>query len=102
MVRLLMRPEQVIANINIGTLSMGHGRALLGLKNKEQLTALVNKIIDNHLNVRQVEQLINQLNNDGSVTKKEKKEPRSEERRVGKECRSRWVRYQCRKKQNIT
>src|SRR5690625_2668147 len=75
MVRLLTLPEQVIANINNGTLSMGHGRALLGLKNKEQLTALVNKIIDNHLNVRQVEHLINQLNNDGSVTKKEKKEP---------------------------
>src|SRR5690625_4702844 len=73
MVRLLTLPEQVIANINNGTLSMGHGRALLGLKNKEQLTALVNKIIDNHLNVRQVEQLINQLNNDCSEAKKLKK-----------------------------
>jgi len=78
MVRLLTLPEQVIANINNGTLSMGHGRALLGLKNKEQLTALVNKIIDNHLNVRQVEQLINQLNNDGSEAKKSKKEPQKD------------------------
>src|SRR5699024_10742062 len=73
--RIITVPASAVASTNNCTLSMGHGRALLGIKNKEQLTALVNKIIDNHLNVRQFEQLINQLNNDGSVTKKEKKEP---------------------------
>src|SRR5699024_10879074 len=35
MVRLLSLPEQVVAQINNGDLSMGHGRALLGLKDKK-------------------------------------------------------------------
>lgn len=75
MVRLLTLPEYVIANINNGTLSMGHGRTLLGLKSKRQLKSLVNKIIDNQLNVRQVEQLISQLNEDGTKSGKMKKKP---------------------------
>src|SRR5690625_2676684 len=39
--RLLSLPEEVILYISNGELSMGHGRALLGLKNKEQLHPLV-------------------------------------------------------------
>ncbi|SHG72392.1 ParB/RepB/Spo0J family partition protein [Ornithinibacillus halophilus] len=62
MVRLLGLPEQVIAYINNGELSMGHGRALLGLKDKNHMIPLVNKIRNEKLNVRQVEQLIIQLN----------------------------------------
>src|SRR5699024_7664760 len=61
-VRLLSLPDQVVAYINNGELTMGHGRALLGLKDKEQLIPLVNKIRKEKLNVRQVEQLIIQLN----------------------------------------
>ncbi|MTW85760.1 ParB/RepB/Spo0J family partition protein [Virgibacillus dakarensis] len=61
-VRLLSLPDQVIAYINNGELSMGHGRALLGLKDKSKLIPFVNKIRKEKLNVRQVEQLIVQLN----------------------------------------
>lgn len=70
-VRLLSLPDQVIAYINNGELSMGHGRALLGLKDKDKTTPLVNKVRQQKLNVRQVEQLIIQLN-DKPVVKKEK------------------------------
>lgn len=70
-VRLLSLPEQVIAYINNGELSMGHGRALLGLKEKDRIIPFVNKIRHEKLNVRQVEQLINQLN-ERPVKKKEK------------------------------
>ncbi|AIF45036.1 ParB/RepB/Spo0J family partition protein [Virgibacillus sp. SK37] len=70
-VRLLSLPEQVIAYINNGELSMGHGRALLGLKEKDRIIPFVNKIRHEKLNVRQVEQLINQLN-ERPVRKKEK------------------------------
>src|SRR5690625_151504 len=59
MVRLLSLPDQVVAYINNGELSMGHGRALLGLKNKSDLLPLVTKIRTNKLNVRQVERLVN-------------------------------------------
>lgn len=62
MVRLLGLPEKVIAYINNGELSMGHGRALLGLKDKEKIIPLVKKIISEKLNVRQVEKLIIILN----------------------------------------
>jgi ParB family transcriptional regulator, chromosome partitioning protein len=62
MVRLLGLPDQIIAYINNGELSMGHGRALLGLKDKDNLIPLVKKILNEKLNVRQVEKLIIALN----------------------------------------
>lgn len=71
MIRLLSLPEQVIAYINNGELSMGHGRALLGLKDKTKLQAVVQRIRKEKLNVRQVEKLIIKLN-DRPVQKKEK------------------------------
>src|SRR5699024_3456468 len=61
-VRLLYLPDETITYINNGQLSMGHGRAILELKNKNKTSALVKTIIKDKLNVRQVEQLINQLN----------------------------------------
>lgn len=71
MVRLLSLPENIVAYINNGELSMGHGRALLGLKDKEQLIPLVNKIRNEKLNVRQVEKLIATLNEKQPIKKKE-------------------------------
>lgn len=73
--RLLSLPEDIILNISNGELSMGHGRALLGLKNKEQLYPLVDKILTNNLNVRQVEMMITELN---KAKKKEKQKKKSD------------------------
>ncbi len=61
-VRLLSLPEEVKNYISEGKISMGHGRALLALKNKEKLNALVEKVMKEKLNVRQLEQYIHQLN----------------------------------------
>lgn len=74
MVRLLSLPEKVVAYINNGQLSMGHGRALVGIKDKEVLQDVVNEIINKQLNVRQVEQLIKQLSQKDKkrATKREK------------------------------
>ncbi|MEK4654432.1 ParB/RepB/Spo0J family partition protein [Niallia sp. FSL W8-0954] len=72
-VRLLTLPKVVQNYISDGKISMGHGRTLLGLKNKDKLPAIVDKIIKDGLNVRQLEQLIQQLNeNVPRETKKEK------------------------------
>jgi len=71
MVRLLALPKQAIAYINNGELSMGHGRALLGLKDQNLLPSIVKKINKEKINVRQVEQLIHKLNKK-QVKKKEK------------------------------
>ncbi len=72
-VRLLSLPKTVQNYISDGKISMGHGRTLLGLKNKDKLPAIVDKIIKEGLNVRQLEQLIQHLNENVSrETKKEK------------------------------
>ncbi|HHU19608.1 MAG TPA: ParB/RepB/Spo0J family partition protein [Bacilli bacterium] len=71
-VRLLQLPEQVTAMINNGELSMGHGRALLSLKNKQILTEVVKRISKEKLNVRQVETLVQQLNEPKPKVSKEK------------------------------
>lgn len=73
-VRLLSLPEDIIVCISNGELSMGHGRALLGLKNKNQLHDLVKKIKKNHLNVRQVEQMIAELNKRKPKKKRKEKQ----------------------------
>ena len=61
-VRLLSLPEEIKKFISEGKISMGHGRALLALKNKEKLNAVVAKVMKEKLNVRQLEQYIHQLN----------------------------------------
>lgn len=73
--RLLSLPEEVIVYISNGELSMGHGRALLGLKDESQLKPLVAKIRKNSLNVRQVEKIISELNEE-KQKKKTTKEPK--------------------------
>lgn len=71
-IRLLTLPDHVITFVNNGQLSMGHARALLGLKNKEDLNQLVKKIIKEQLNVRQVERLVSELNEKKPKKKKKR------------------------------
>ena len=68
--RLLSLPEEIIVYISNGELSMGHGKALLGLKNMDEMLPLVKKIRKDHLNVRQVEKIITELNSEKQKQKK--------------------------------
>lgn len=61
-IRLLSLPAKIQELISNGKITMGHGRALLGLRQKAKLPALVEKIIQDSLNVRQLEKLIQQIN----------------------------------------
>jgi ParB family transcriptional regulator, chromosome partitioning protein len=61
-IRLLSLPVKIQELISTGKISMGHGRALLGLRQKAKLPAMVDKIINESLNVRQLEKLIQQVN----------------------------------------
>lgn len=73
--RLLSLPEEVRAMLSDGRLSMGHGRALLGLKNKKQIEPVAQKTAADSLNVRQLEALVQRMNEDvPRETKKEKKD----------------------------
>jgi ParB family transcriptional regulator, chromosome partitioning protein len=61
-IRLLSLPPKIQELISEGKISMGHGRALLGLRKKDKLSVLVEKVLKEGLNVRQLEQLIQQMN----------------------------------------
>ncbi|WLR48540.1 ParB/RepB/Spo0J family partition protein [Halobacillus litoralis] len=74
LIRLLALPKAVTDKINEGTLSMGHGRALLGVKDQDLQLELLKKIEAESLNVRQVERLIQEMTNRPS--KKKDKKPR--------------------------
>lgn len=76
-VRLLALPTEVQQWIIDGKLSMGHGRALLGLKNKQKIGKLAEKVIKEQMNVRQLEEWIQKLNKNvprETSKKKEKKD----------------------------
>jgi len=61
-VRLLTLPNNIQQLITDGKLSMGHGRTLLGLKRKEKIQAIAEQTVKDGLNVRQLENLVQQLN----------------------------------------
>jgi ParB family chromosome partitioning protein len=61
-IRLLSLPPAIQELISSGKISMGHGRALLGLRQKAKLPAIVDKVVKENLNVRQLEKLIQLLN----------------------------------------
>ena len=73
-IRLLALPEKVLKDISQGLLSMGHGRTLLGLRKKEQILLIAERVKAEGLNVRQLEKLVQRLNDDvPRETKKETK-----------------------------
>lgn len=72
-IRLLSLSEKIQNYIVEGKLSMGHGRTLLGLKRKEKIEVIAERTVKEGLNVRQLEQLVQQINqNVPRETKKEK------------------------------
>ncbi|HET7627708.1 MAG TPA: ParB/RepB/Spo0J family partition protein [Bacillales bacterium] len=76
--RLLHLPGKVQQMIAEQELSMGHGRTLLGLKDKQKVSDLAKRVIDERMNVRQLEQLIQQMNaNVPRGTSKKKSERKS-------------------------
>ncbi|WP_129689574.1 ParB/RepB/Spo0J family partition protein [Gottfriedia acidiceleris] len=60
--RILTLPNSVQKMVEEGTLSMGHGRALLGLKRKGLIEGTALKVIEKNLSVREVETLVSDLN----------------------------------------
>ena len=69
--RLLKLPEDVQDYVVNKELSMGHVRALLGLKDDEMIRKAAKQAINQNLSVRKVEQLVKDLNNPKPVEKEE-------------------------------
>jgi len=61
MLRLLNLPHQVVAELESGEISAGHGRALLRLDNERNIIKAVGKIKKYNLSVRQTEELVKSI-----------------------------------------
>jgi ParB family chromosome partitioning protein len=62
MLRLLQLPEKVRRLVSTSALSMGHARALLPVENQTVQWKLANDVVKKGLSVRQLEELVKQLN----------------------------------------
>lgn len=62
MLRLLELPEEVLALLKDGKLSMGHARALLGLVDAGEMVHLAEKTVEKEYSVREVERLVRLAN----------------------------------------
>ena len=71
--RLLKLPRQVQQDMISGKLTMGHGRALLGLKSEQEILFLREKIVDQSLNVRETEIQVNLLKHKPEEPKRSEK-----------------------------
>ncbi|MGG4551352.1 ParB/RepB/Spo0J family partition protein [Paenibacillus humicus] len=74
--RLLSLPEEVKEYVSRGTLSMGHARALVGLKDSAMIMDLAKQCIDHEWSVRELEDAVQQLDR----KKKDKQKPASQKR----------------------
>lgn len=92
--RLLELPDEVSELLVEGKLSMGHARALLGVKDSKNSLKLAQIIIKNDLNVRQTEALVRKENEaEPVVPKKEPVTDRNVENAVKEQTRKLENRY---------
>lgn len=75
--RLLGLPKMVKEMLQKEQLSMGQARTLLGLKDKDKLVALARRTVEQNLTVRQLEQLVSQMNGAAKHKKTSKKAAKS-------------------------
>lgn len=59
--RLLKLAPEIQSHIRHNRLSVGHAKVVLGLESHEQQTLAVDRVLRENLNVRQTEQLVNEL-----------------------------------------
>ena len=69
--RLLNLPDEVKELLNAGRLSMGQARTLLGLHNKRRIVPVAKRAVAEGMTVRQLEQLVNKLNEQSAPTKEQ-------------------------------
>ena len=68
--RLLQLPEEVKEYVSRGTLSMGHARAIAGIKDLQVVKQLAKSTIDQEWSVRQLEEAIQEMNRKNKDKKK--------------------------------
>ena len=76
--RLLKLPSSIKKDIKNNKLTMGHAISLLGLKNKTQMLAIANRIINSKLSVRNTEDIVSKINSTSNKKIKTKKSSKSQ------------------------
>lgn len=71
-IRLLKLPPEIQAALRNGELSMGHARALVNLPDDETQLAIFDQITKNALSVRQVENIVRELGEGRTLSRKQK------------------------------
>ena len=61
MLRLVDLPDEVLQLLKEGKITSGHARAILGLDSEEQMIELAQKVFENDLSVRKVEEIVRKL-----------------------------------------
>src|SRR5690606_23766599 len=80
--RLLSLPDEIKDHVSRGTLSMGHARALAGVKDEKKREELAKQTLDNEWSVRELEEAIQQLESKArprAKSKSQKRDPYLEE-----------------------
>lgn len=85
--RLLNLPDEVQDALLNKELTERHARALITLKSEEDQIAVLNKIKEEQLNVKQTEELINDMNNPQAEEEGEKKKKRIKLKGINKDIR---------------
>jgi len=70
--RLLGLPAAVLEMVALGDISANHGRTLLGVRDRDNMVLLANRVVENDLSVRQLEEEVKRIN------KPKKPEPEEE------------------------
>ncbi len=73
--RLLRLPTKIQADVTVGTLSMGHARALLSLESEEDLLEAREQVLKKGLSVRDTEALVKKIKSFGVAGKPVKPAP---------------------------
>ena len=60
--RLLDLPDDILEMVANGDISAGHGRTLLGVKNRDNMLLLANKTVEYDFSVRQLEEEVKRIN----------------------------------------
>ncbi len=68
--RLLQLPDEIKAMVNQEELSMGQARTILGLKDKEQQKQLAEQVVKGQLTVRQLEEMVQEMNQKNEPSEK--------------------------------
>ncbi|MDR2644640.1 MAG: ParB/RepB/Spo0J family partition protein [Endomicrobium sp.] len=72
--RLLSLSDDVQSLISEGKITPGHGRMLAGIESSDEVTRIVNRILNENLSVRTVEKLTSELKSEKKVVKQKKQE----------------------------